>query len=153
MPTYHMVCDNCKIDYEIKRSFAEGVPKTCEQCGEAVKQIYHPFYAMSGTPRTLGILAEKNTANLGTYERDKLYKQQAESKERARTEARKQMKLPEGMKSIRPAQSVTPWWREGDKGPNLKLADLAPRVSGTKKEPKVEPLSEKAIKYIVEGKT
>lgn len=148
-----MACDTCQIDYEVKRTFAEGVPTICDQCGEAAHQIYHPFYAMSSTPKTLGTLAEKNTSRLGTYERDKLYKQQAESKERARKEARKQMKLPQGMKSIRPDKAETPWWREGKKGPDLKLSNLAPKVSGTKAEPKIEPLSEKAIKYIAEGKT
>lgn len=42
MPTYEYACTYCKRRFEVVQSFADDALTTCEECGGALKRVFHP---------------------------------------------------------------------------------------------------------------
>lgn len=42
MPTYEYACASCKRRFEVVQSFSDDPLTTCEECGGALKRVFHP---------------------------------------------------------------------------------------------------------------
>lgn len=137
MPTYEYNCDGCGRNFEVRRSIKDDPLKQCPYCStDALQQVYHaPTIISNSEPRTIGGLADRNSAKMGRYEKEAKVHEAQEQKKRARREAMKQ--LPAGMTSARTEPAGRPFWRPDKDKPDLKLARLS---------------TEKWKKYLEEGK-
>lgn len=63
MPIYVYICDTCKKEYQTYERIFDDPHTKCELCnkGKVVRKIFAP-QVMTNEPRTLGSLAEKNSA-------------------------------------------------------------------------------------------
>jgi len=101
---YEYECPKCG-SFEVVQSIHDEALTKCE-CGQPIERIVTGGLGFRGDPRTLGTLAERNTAKLGHYER--------ESKFQAENEALKKKK------------EKAPWWRPNTTGINRKLLNMTP---------------------------
>lgn len=69
MPTYEYACSSCRRRFDVVQSFTDEALTVCEECGGALKRVYHPvgvvlkgsgFYATDN--RSKGALAPKGEA-------------------------------------------------------------------------------------------
>lgn len=42
MPTYEYACSSCQRRFEIVQRFADEPLETCEECGGALRRVFHP---------------------------------------------------------------------------------------------------------------
>ncbi len=139
IPSYHYKCQACDEEFETTQSIKAEPLVWCDECDSAsLERVIHaPMLLIRSEPKTLGHLADKNTANMGHYE--------LEDKREAH-----RLKAMEGRKHL--PQAERPWWRTTEKV-DTKLASLAPNVEvKDKKIVKSDPLSERAMDYIMTGK-
>jgi putative FmdB family regulatory protein len=78
MPIYVYICDTCKKEYSTYERIFDDPHDKCKLCndGNVVRKIFPP-QVINSEPRTLGSLAEKNSAKMGVDElaaRDEEYR-------------------------------------------------------------------------------
>lgn len=140
MPNYHYACDACGFEFEIVQSIKANSLTRCEECGEdALGRVIHaPTLCIKAEPKTLGVLAERNTAKMG-----KSYELQEKRHEQELLRNKNKHKLP---------KQPRPWWRKSDKI-DASLAAYGPEmVVKDKKVVKRGTLSPEGLKYVMEGK-
>lgn len=101
--------------------------KVCPKCSETSIHpvIYNPLLIAFGDPKTVGALAEHNTAKLGTYEREAMWAAQDERKEFIKKSVREefQKKIPAGASLPEEKPKEKPWFGE----PTKDLTTLTPK--------------------------
>lgn len=121
MPTYVYRCDEdkdgCGHQFEIFQKMSDSPKKKCPECKKwKLYKVPQLCYGFVSEPRTLGALAERNSARMGSAEVS------------ARTEENKtkreigMKKLPKGMRRVKEVKK--PWWRKEDK-PDMSLLKLS----------------------------
>jgi len=78
---YEYKCDNCGHNFEIKMSISEFKElKKCPECKKnKLKQVFHvPHTYVYNEPTTVGLQGKRNWENTGTYEKDKIKREQKE---------------------------------------------------------------------------
>jgi putative FmdB family regulatory protein len=72
MPTYEYACTSCQRRFDVVQSFSDDPLTTCEECGGALKRVFHPvgvvlkgsgFYATDN--RSSKALAPKKSSEGG----------------------------------------------------------------------------------------
>lgn len=121
MPTYEYVCDGCSYEFEVVQSFHEKPKKKCSECKKHKlrRKLFSPDCIMRinhTDVKTLGHLADRNTAKMGGYEVQEK-RHEIEKKDPAK---RKQYKPPK-----------RPIWRPDKDKPDMSLASLTPAQKKT----------------------
>ena len=101
MPFYSWICDNCGHSFEEFKTLSKFKKRVkCPKCKE--KELYQDYGTVIAInePKTLGALADRNTAKMGTYEKDAIIK--AENEKKIKLSKRP---LPEGVKGKRIPQT------------------------------------------------
>lgn len=104
MPTYQYQCDKGHV-FEVVQSIHADALQKCE-CGAQCERIVTGGYLTIFPGKTLGTVAERNSAKLGTYEKDKINKPVEDFKAQRKAEA--------------------PWWRPNTTGPMTELNKKTP---------------------------
>lgn len=141
MPTYDYECKSCLHSFETRQSIREDSLVQCPECGrDELRRVLYPVQVFAkGEPTTLGSQADHNMARMGSYERQ----EKRHEIEVAKAEAQK---------VVDAGKPPRPWWRKSDTI-DTKLAAMAPKVTIEKgRVVDKEPLGDKAVKYIMEGK-
>lgn len=140
MANYHYRCVECNNEFEISQSIKDAPLEHCQNCNcmDGLERVIHaPHLFIKGEPKTLGVLADRNTASMGRYELEdkrEAHKQQGQS-------GRNQL-----------PKAPRPWWRKTDKV-NTDLAKYAGKtVVKDGKIVSAEPPTPEGMKYIIEGK-
>ncbi len=139
MPNYHYRCTECSHEFEIRQSIKDAPLESCEECNclDGLERVIHAANIfIKQEPKTVGLLADRNTAKMGHYELEdkrEAHRQTGES-------GRKQM-----------PRAERPWWRKSDKI-DFELAKYGGDVKMKDGQVETTPLSEKALKYVMEGK-
>ena len=113
MPLYDFECSRCAYYTEIRQGVDEPSTHQCPHCGEdtLVKVfINSPAFFVRGEPNTVGQLADKNSRNMGTYEKqDKDHKNHTNNN----PEHRKKRDTHRKINSMTQKQKLK-WIKEGD---------------------------------------
>lgn len=97
MPNYHYLCELCSHEFETYQSIKAESLRDCPECKtENLNRVFHAVNAFvrSDNP-TIGTLAERNTAKLGTYGREAFWEKQKTNKANAYAAARKELQIPD----------------------------------------------------------
>jgi putative FmdB family regulatory protein len=140
MPNYHYRCTECEDEFEIHQSIKDAPLEHCQECNclDGLERVIHAAHLfVKAEPKTVGLLAERNTAKMGRYELED--KREAHN-QRGKTGRAELPKAPR------------PWWRKSDKidtnlakyGGNVEIKDGKPV--------KIDPVTPAGLKYIMEGK-
>lgn len=142
MPNYHYQCNdvNCQHEFKINHSIKDDILKKCPKCNNlTLCTVFYPAHAfVKEEPKTLGLLAERNSQSLGNQGMQEIWAKTEERKQLAKETAYKELtaRLPEG--AIIPIEKKSEaWYRPDTNGPITDLANLTP---------------EKTRKFIEEGK-
>ena len=135
MPIYEYACANekCETDtFLTHQSFKDEPLEICPFCeGRFLRRLISVPTVIVKNQNTLGSVADKNTSELGLYERQEKNRQLQES----RLNANKYVgKVPDGATVVE-KKEFTPFWRDGPI--DTKLAKMTP---------------EQSQKYIITGK-
>ena len=128
MPNYHYACKNpvCETEFEIQQSMKDSPLRLCQACkSESLERVIYAATAfVRGEPKTLGLLADRNTSKMSSMERADKAEADAQHKKAANAAARNELRA-KGMNIPEPT--------EGPKLPpiNKKLADLSPKQAQT----------------------
>lgn len=113
MVTRHYTCDDCEFEEEVEQRISEGFFIKCPNCDGKLSQVYYsPDAYVYNDPKTLQLLAERNSQKMGRQrceEETAKHKQEYEDRLASRGIVK-----PKG----------TPFWRSGK--PDLSLANLTP---------------------------
>ena len=115
MPLYDFECEPCAYYEEIKQSMSSPSVLECPVCGQKTLVkifISPPHISVRGEPTTIGQMADRNTKNLGTYERQD--KTQEDKKGKGLTKEQKEKrKQHQKITTMTPEQKVK-WIKGGD---------------------------------------
>lgn len=123
MNTYEYRCENCQHEFETQQHFKDKPLTKCPECEQdTLERLISSPSVISMGPQTLGGFAEKKTAKMGRYHRDKVEKEAKERREKANDHiAEEAAKL--GGKPINKNKVKKPWYSKGAPS-NKKLSKL-----------------------------
>ena len=103
MPTYEYLCSACDHRFEIEQNMKDGKKKKCPSCKKYKLKavIGTPYIFIKGTPQSIEHLADRNTQQMGSYERSE--------------------KLAKGKKK----KDNDPWWRKDSKYSNSAIKKMS----------------------------
>jgi len=124
MPTYVYQCsfDDCGKQFEIYHSIKSDYITKCPSClEESLKVVIQAAQIVINEPRTVGMLADRNTAAMSTSKRSELYEKTKKDKILAKKIMNEelQQRLPKGINLINQGN-------EDIEPVDLKLASLTP---------------------------
>ena len=115
MPLYDFECEPCAYYTEIRQGFEDPSTLECPVCSQqTLKKVFinPPHCYVRGESTTIGQLADRNTKNMGSYERQE--KSEADRNGKKLTAKQKEKrKLNQKLASMTPEQKVK-WIKEGD---------------------------------------
>ena len=115
MPLYDFECEPCAYNTEITQSMSSPSVLDCPICGQPTfKKIFisPPHVSVIGPPTTIGQMADRNTKNLGSYERQDKTREDKKGKGLTK-EQKEKRKQRQKIVSMTPEQKVK-WIKEGD---------------------------------------
>ena len=125
MNTYEYRCENCQHTFETEQHFKDKPLKKCPKCKKhKLERLISAPAVINMGPKTLGTMAEKKTAKMGKYAREKLEHDSAQRREAADNEIQRQAEKMGG-KPLRPKKKDTPWYRKNSKTSLKKIAKMA----------------------------
>ena len=80
---YDYICKNCSYEWkDVKQSMQDKPKKKCPECGKhgLDRVIYGGAYGFTKNANTVGQLADKNTSNMGHYQRSEMEAKAQESR-------------------------------------------------------------------------
>jgi putative FmdB family regulatory protein len=144
MPNYEYLCNSCSHNFQIVESIKAESQSICPICkANSLHRVIHAAQVFTKEdPKTIGHQADRNVSKMGKYELEAKRYHHAEAGNRARK-----------MSGRKPRpKAERPFWRKTDKV-DTELAKLAPNITiKDKKIVKSDPLSAKAVDYIMTGK-
>tara|TARA_R110000824_G_scaffold371251_1_gene560938 strand:- start:2014 stop:2358 length:345 start_codon:yes stop_codon:yes gene_type:complete len=113
MPLYDFECKECKYYDEIRQAHDAPSIQECPCCNKKTLRkvfINAPAISVRGEPNTIGQLADKNTRNMGSYE-----KQEKSAKDNSQniSEAQQKRNTNRKINSMTQKEKVK-WIKEGD---------------------------------------
>lgn len=114
MNTYEYRCESCKHEFETQQHFKDKPLKKCPECKKnKLERLISAPAVVSMGPQTLGGFADKKTAKMGQYAKDKLQNdreaQREAAEERVAQEAEKI-----GGKAIKKKKKEKKWYHSGN---------------------------------------
>jgi putative FmdB family regulatory protein len=129
MITYVYRCPTCLYEFEKEQNLSDKPIKKCPCCeGRKCERLLCEPIVVTIDPRSLGFQAEKNTRNMGTYEREA---------KQAKLDSQKEARLSKIESAIPGAKNVT-------SKPNKDIVNLNKKIN--------KMTSSQKKKYILEGK-
>ena len=81
MPFYSWICDNCEYSFEEFKTLSKFKRRIkCPICKQKALYQNYDTAIVINEPKTLGALADRNTAKMGQYEKDAILKAENERK-------------------------------------------------------------------------
>lgn len=103
MITYHYLCKNesCNEEFETQQSMKDSPLTSCEVCGEeTLERVIHIGHAfVRNEPKTIGLLAERNTQALSPSQRNEQFAIAEQRKYDAKVALRQEL-IDSGMKDV-----------------------------------------------------
>ena len=115
MPLYDFECEPCAYYTEITQKMSSPSLLECPVCGQkTLKKVFisPPYIAIRGEPTTIGHMADRNTQNMGTYERQDKSKKDKKGKGLTKEQKEKRTQH-QKIVSMTPEQKVK-WIKGGD---------------------------------------
>ena len=113
MPLYDFECKNCKYYDEVKQAHDAPSILECPCCNKKTLRkvfINPPAVSIRGEPNTIAQLADKNTRNMGHYEKQD---RAAKDIKKNDTEAEQRRSTNRKINGMTPKEKVK-WIKEGD---------------------------------------
>jgi len=113
MPLYDFECAPCAYYTEIRQSVDDPSTHKCPHCGtDTLVKVFinSPAFFVRGEPNTIGQWADKNTRNMGTYEKQD---RDQESDTSNNKEHRQKRELNRKINAMSKTQKLK-WIKEGD---------------------------------------
>jgi putative FmdB family regulatory protein len=103
LPNYHYICKNesCNDEFETQQSMKSSPLISCDVCGEeTLERVIHAATAfVKGDPKTIGLLAERNTNKMSASQRSEQFAIAEQQKYDAKVAMRQEL-IDQGAKNL-----------------------------------------------------